>query len=100
MITATIIAPKLTPSALERLGVLGNALIDELRFEAPIQAELFGGNGMRIAAFTVNEEGYEFFAGIEQAWNASGRGASLVLVDATGRVAEVWLLIGAGGRVQ
>jgi hypothetical protein len=97
MVIDTINAEAFEEAAINALGERSTLLVELLQFESPIDFELFGGGGERLAAFSTASAETQFFCSIEQVWARSRDGASLLIRDGAGRTAEILLVI---GRVQ
>lgn len=88
------------PDRLQDLGTRGDALIRLLGMVPPIHVDLLGRDGTPIAQFLLGNREIEFRCSIEKAWSVSRSGVKLLLNDAAGRCAEVFLIVGGSTRVQ
>lgn len=92
MIISVVTVDEFNSNAIDLLGHAGDALVEREGFVGPISVALHAMAGKLIARFT-EPAGIEWSVDIARAWTLSQDGASLQLVDANGRQAEILLMI-------
>jgi hypothetical protein len=98
-----IYASELSAEKLHELGDRGNVLIEQLAMRYPVKCQLFGSCGERLAVWTLGERNDETAYGresIEDRWERSAAGVTLLLTDSRGRIAEVVLVVGPREALQ
>lgn len=105
MVTQTVVATRMSCAALDAMAEAGHALAEELCMVRPIDCELVDGEGHEILRFVMRSEAEdELVAHGPVEWECEPiqlglgmQGASLRMRDANGVVAEILLVIAAGG---
>jgi hypothetical protein len=98
-----IYSAEVTGDKLKELGIRGHEVIENRGLVFPIRCSLHSAGGERLASWVlgVGDDGTTNCQhDMEQRWEKSAHGVTLLLQDAAGEVAEVSLIVGPPRRTE